>query len=523
MNPNPIQSDEKNFITFKEVTLKINDELWFENTDWVMNFGQHWAITGPNGFGKAFLTGAILGEVNIIQGRIGYFFDETNGDSSRAYCKRGEIIKVSPEEYRRMLLRNGQYYQARWQSFESDAAATVADFLTGRKIERISPFEVTPLRFTEAEYRVRRDSAVAMVGIEYLLERKILHLSNGETHKVLLAQALMQSPKLLILDEPFCGLDVSARETLANSINQIIQAGGIHIMLLTSRMEEIPEKITHILSLDHHRIIAQGSKRQVIPPEFTGSTPLEDPAPVTALMVSQLEAANDSILIEMNNVNVIYEEVSVLSGINWQIKQGERWAVLGHNGAGKSTLLSMIFGDNPQVYANDIRVLGKKFGTGAAIWEMKQRIGYVSPEFQIYYPGGWSCREVICSGFFDSIGLYQDCTIEQISLSGRWLNYLKLTPLAEEPFETCSTGEQRLILFARALIKNPYLLILDEPCQGLDFNYRKRILSLLGQFCHKTNLSIVYVTHHPDEMPLFLTHWLKIEQGRIIRSGPIRF
>lgn len=525
MHPNPIKTDAKSFITFKGVTLKINDELWFENTDWVINLGQHWAIIGPNSSGKSILTGAILGEVNVIRGRIGYFFDENSDDSGRAYCKRGEIIKVSPEEYRRMLLRHGQYYQARWQSFEGDTVATVADFLTGQRIERISPYEVTPLRFTEAEYQTRRDQAVTMLGIEYLLERKTLHLSNGEAHKVLLAQALMQSPKLLILDEPFCGLDIATRETLASCINQIIQTGELHIMLLTSGMEEVPEAMTHILSLDQHRIISQGPKHQIGCPEFNGVAPFENPIPVASLIIEQPEAvelmADNSILIELQNVNVVYDGINILSGIDWQVKQGERWAILGDNGAGKSTLLSLICGDNPQVYANDIHVLGKQFGTGAAILEMKQRIGYVSPEFQIYYPGSWRCREVICSGFFDSIGLYQDCTLAQTAQSEMWLNYLELTTLAEEPFDTFSTGEQRLILLARALIKNPSLLILDEPCQGLDSNYRRRILSLLSRLCRKTNLAIIYVTHHPDEIPQFFTHILKIEQGRIIQSGPI--
>lgn len=510
-------------IILEDVTLQSEGKICFEHTRWSIERGRHWAIIGPNGSGKSLLMGALLGRVTVVSGRICYYLD-LNHEISRSYFKRGEIVALSPEHHRQIILQYG-YHQARWQSFESDGVALVVDFLTGSRIERISPYEVTPLQTDEAVYQARRDYAVALLGIEYLLERKILHLSNGELHKVLLAQALMQSPRLLILDDPFCGLDTSSRIALANVINRIVREGIIQILLLTDRMEEIPEGITDILAVDNHRITAQGSKEQIIIPELTGPEGVTytlgpgEFKPEVPFPVKPPEPGPDSggdILVEMRQVTVTYDETRVLSGINWQIKQGERWAVLGHNGAGKSTLLSLILADNPQVYANDIKLFGKWLEPGTGVWEIRRRIGYVSPELQICYPGGWTCGEVICSGFLDSIGLYRDCSPEQREQAGMWLGYLRFTALSEQPFYTISAGEKRLILLARALIKNPDLLVLDEPCQGLDFEYRSRILDLLEELCRKTGISIVYVTHHKDEMPLFLTRKLNIEKGRIV-------
>jgi molybdate transport system ATP-binding protein len=500
----------KPFITWDDVVIKEENQSSFQPIRWSIEQGRHWAITGDNGSGKSLLMAALLGRVTITSGRICYYFD-ADFNQPRFYFKRGEIVALSPEYHRHMIMQYG-YHQARWQSFEGDGVARVDDFLTGSRIERISPYEVTPLQTDESVYRNRRDHAVELLGIEYLLERKILHLSNGELHKVLLAQAMMQSPRLLILDDPFCGLDISSRETLAEAINQIIQAGNIQILLLTDRMEEIPEGITDVLAVANHRIIAQGPGGQNARPEpaARGSKP-EGPFPVW-----QPEVAGGDLLVEMRQVTVTYDKIQVLSRVDWQIKRGERWAVLGHNGAGKSTLLSLIMVDNPQVYANDIKLFGRRLEPGTGVWEIRQRIGYVSPELQICYPGGWTCDEVICSGFHDSIGLYRDCSAEQRAKAEIWLGYLGLKENAKQPFYTISTGEQRLLLLARALIKSPELLILDEPCQGLDFEYRSRILDLLEGLCQNTGISLLYVTHHMDEMPDFLTHRLQIERGRIV-------
>jgi molybdate transport system ATP-binding protein len=511
---------ESPLITFDDVTLQSGGRLCFEHIQWSIGRRHHWAITGDNASGKSLLMGALMGRVPLASGRICYYFDPEPGNA-RLYCKRGEIVALSPEHHRQMVMQYG-YHQARWQSFESEGVALVADFLTGSSIERISPYEVTPLQTDEAVYRARREQAVALLGIEYLLKRKILHLSNGELHKVLLAQALMQSPRLLILDEPFCGLDITSRAVLAEVINRIIGDGTTQILLLTGRNEEIPEGITDILTVANSQIIVQTSKEPSDNPKpGVAHIPSKQPAPGKSkpgdiLLLWKPEPVGMDLLIDMRKVTVTYDETRVLSEVDWQIKRGERWVVLGHNGAGKSTLLSLIMADNPQVHANDIKLFGKRLEPGTAIWEIRRRMGSVSPELQICYPGGWTCAEVICSGFYDSIGLYQECPADQWTQTEMWLNYLQLAGHSNDPLNTLSTGEQRLLLLGRALVKSPELLILDEPCQGLDSRYRSQILDLLDELCRKTAITILYVTHHKDEMPDFLTHRLQIDHGRII-------
>jgi molybdate transport system ATP-binding protein len=175
--------------------------------------------------------------------------------------------------------------------------------------------------------------------------------------------------------------------------------------------------------------------------------------------------------------------------------------------------------DNPQAYANDITIFGRRRGSGESIWEIKRDIGWVSPELQVYYHRQTRCRHVICSGFFDSVGLYQSCSPEQIDITQGWLDELELSHLADRPLGTASVGEQRLVLLGRALVKEPALLILDEPCQGLDYGHRTRIVQILDQLCRRLPVSLIYVTHHFDEMPQAITHVLKLNQGRVEQQG----
>ncbi len=521
---NSLQQDRGNpFICLDNVTLRVGDTLVFEGTNWMLKSEQHWTIIGPNGSGKSILADAICRKIPVVHGQIRFFFDAAR-DHPRSYLKPGEIIRLSTKARQELLQRYAGYHQARWQSLEGEDAPTVAELLSREGIEYHLPYEVMPVRISERTYQQRKKNAIDVLGISYLLDRKIIHVSSGEACKVLIARALIQAPKLLVFDDPFSGLDTASRDMLRTVIEQLLAAGNVQTLLITSRDDEILEGMTHLLCVNENRVIAQGPKDTVLHRPFVQQFLVarkQSPADSHLALPAGPEESTgtNATLIDMKHTSVTYQGTSVLRDINWRVKQGEQWAVLGHNGAGKTTLLSLILADNPQVYSNEITLFGKRRGSGESIWDIKRHVGWMSPELQLYYDRNIPAGEVICSGFFDSVGLYRSCSPEQEELAGRWSVSLEIEELADRPFRSLSAGEKRMVLLARALVKNPFLLVLDEPCQGLDAEHRLHIINLLDQLCRQRPVSIIFVTHHLREMPAAITHVLRLERGQIVQSG----
>ncbi|HSQ44156.1 MAG TPA: ABC transporter ATP-binding protein, partial [Ginsengibacter sp.] len=222
-----------------------------------------------------------------------------------------------------------------------------------------------------------------------------------------------------------------------------------------------------------------------------------------------------SVAIKMIDTNVIYNDRKILDNINWKVNKGECWSVSGHNGSGKSTLLSLITGDNPQAFANEIYLFDKKKGSGESIWDIKQKIGFVSPELHHYFDAACSCFDVVASGLFDTIGLFKQLSDKQKIIISNWMSLLQLQKFENRLFKQLSNGEQRLVLLARALVKNPPMLILDEPCQGLDDERSAWFIALINDICVRMKKTLIYVSHYEDEIPPCVTHTLKLEQGKI--------
>jgi molybdate transport system ATP-binding protein len=223
----------------------------------------------------------------------------------------------------------------------------------------------------------------------------------------------------------------------------------------------------------------------------------------------------------MRGVSVWYDGSRILDNVDWTIRQGQHWALLGPNGSGKSTLLGMILGDHPQAYANDVVLFGRPRGAGESIWEIKRKTGWVSPELHLYYPKRLSCLDVVCSGFYDSVGLYRQPTPDQLRQALEWMERLQVANRSGVPFAQASEGEQRLVLIARAIVKQPLLLILDEPCQGLDEPNRRRTLETISEIGTEFHTSIVYVTHDVEKLPSIITHALTLDQGRVAGRSEI--
>jgi molybdate transport system ATP-binding protein len=508
------------FITFRDVTLQLRDCRILEQLNWAIADNEHWAIVGGNGAGKSVLARALYGGVPVVGGEILYHFlarmklQSNEGDH---LTPEDFIAHVSFEDHRHLIGTESSYYQSRWNSPGNDSIVRVSDVLP----EMADNVGNACRAHNSSEYArdpvTHKTGILTQLGIAHLLHEKIVHLSNGEIRKVLIAQALLESPLLLILDEPFVGLDYGTRRALRKIVNHLM-TGPMRVIFATSRTDEIPAGITHVLWLDRGEIVGAGEKKKLLrrpPVRGRRITPVKK----GAFQPRQRRRAKPRVLIEINNASVTYGHARILDDISWVVEEGQNWAVLGPNGSGKTTLLSLILGDNPQAYSNDVRLFGRSRGSGESIWDIKKICGYLSPEIQIHYRKQMTGYEVICSGFFDSIGLYERCSERQEREASAWIRKLRLHNAAEKRFDELSSGEQRMVLMARAAIKRPKLLVLDEPCQGLDLENRALVLATMNEIGRRGIGSLIYVTHRLNEIPDCISHVIRLRKGRTVRKG----
>jgi molybdate transport system ATP-binding protein len=211
-------------------------------------------------------------------------------------------------------------------------------------------------------------------------------------------------------------------------------------------------------------------------------------------------------VIDFKDVNIKYGERTILKDLNFTVMNGEHWALSGENGAGKSTLLSIVCADNPQAYANNIILFGHQRGTGESIWDIKKYIGYISPEMHRAYMKDIPAIEIVASGLHDSVGLYRRPKPEQMGVCEFWMDIFGILKYRDTKFLTLSSGEQRLVLLARAFVKDPALLILDEPLHGLDLMNRRMVKDVIETFCKRPNKTLIMVTHYESELPNNIDH-----------------
>ncbi|MEW6335417.1 MAG: ATP-binding cassette domain-containing protein, partial [Thermodesulfobacteriota bacterium] len=456
---------------------------------------------GSTGSGKSALARAVKGAVPIVRGKLIRHDPEAEGH---------RIGYVAFELQEEILLREDRHEEARFFSGNKGHALTAGELLL----------------------RDNGNSAVIghlaeQLGLSPLLEKGLRALSNGEFRKILIARALLPSPKLLILDDPFAGLDAGNRDLLAATVDDLIHH-GTQIILVTQRIEELVPGISHVLLIQDGRVVRKGRRGRIITPEGMASfLPPGTPPPDMALKTPpeppgrHVKKSTADPLVEMRRVTVAYGELVVLKELNWTVRRGENWAVVGPNGSGKTTLLGMITGDNLQAYANDISLFGKRRGEGESIWDIRRRLGVVSPELQLQYRHPLPAREVILSGFFDSIGLYRKSSGAQVALADQWLDFLDMQDRAERSFNRLSYGEKRLVLIARAMVKSPELLILDEPCQGLDRSNREKVLALMQRIGSGGATGLIYITHHPEELIPCISHILQLRKAAPAVAGPV--
>jgi molybdate transport system ATP-binding protein len=513
-----------NLLVLDNITVRWNERAAFSHTRWTWRRGEQWAVLGPNNSGKTLLALALCGKAPLRRGEIHYHFDVPGERQQPDAVPEQSIALLSPQTQRELVTGESSFYQSRWHSSFSEGRRTVAQFLSQASVEDINPFEMDAPRSDPRRFRENRRRLSRWLGIEPLFRRKLAVLSNGEQRRVLLVHTLLWAPRLLILDDPFGGLDRATRARLKAVIDRLMRA-GLPVLLITNRPDELPSRTTHLLLVRAHRVIAQGAKRAMLQHPLARKLASSNSSSSFLGAAKCNEAGSSSkgqaakgravLLIELNRVTVRLGHKRILDDVTWTMRRGENWALVGPNGSGKTTLLSLIQGDNPQAYALDLRLFGLKPESTQTLWHMRRQIGWVSPELHLHYPPGWSCLNVVCSGFFNTVGLYEPCTSRQRAAARDWLRRFGLAEQAELAFGELSLGDQRLVLLARAVVKKPKLLVLDEPCQGLDAAHRLAILTTVDEVIGETRAGLIFVTHHAKEMPACITDVLELKSGRI--------
>jgi molybdate transport system ATP-binding protein len=483
--------------------------LLFAGTTWDIYSGEHWAIVGPNGSGKSLLAAALAGRVPVAQGTLTHRLAEGVIDAHELgarHSRRSHAVLVSHADERALAMRHAGYHQARWNASEAEQGPSVDGLLSRHSVEALNPFEVLPEPEDAAVFEKRRQEVIDLFQLPPLLHRRVKQLSHGETRKLLLARAVLRGPRLLVLDDPLGGLDVDFRTDMHSILDQLARAGTV-LVITAAREEELPACMTHILRVNDCKVVAQE--------RMTVGTDVDKPQRrLSNSLAPAVLGGGSEAIVEMRSVTVRYGETAILDRVDFTLRKGEHWALLGPNGAGKSTLLSLLLADNPQAYANQVWLFGRQRGSGESIWDIKARMGWVAPELLAHYPPSWRCMDVVLSGFHSSLGLYRDCTAQEAERGRRVLADLGLARLADQPLLELSQGQQRLVLLARALVANPELLVLDEPCQGLDALHAQQVTLAVDRVAREGRASVIYVTHHEEELPSCITHVLRLENGR---------
>ena len=347
--------------------------------------GDQLAIVGCNGAGKSLLIDMLTGKSPLLKGEVQYDFSPS--ESNRAY----DNIRYIAFRDSYAAADSNYYYQQRWNSQDMDDVPEVSEYLQAPCDEEF------------------REELYTLFNMHRLLNKKIVLLSSGELRRFQLVKNLLSKPKMLIVDNPYIGLDNATRQRLTELFEQLCSTFDIQVVLLLSMLEDVPTFITHVLPMDEMRCGEKLTRKQYVDAleidPTKGEISKEKVQEIVSLPATT-EAYESESIVRLNQVSIRYGTHAILKELDWVVNRGECWALSGENGAGKSTLLSLVCADNPQSYACDISLFGKKRGTGESVRQIKKHIGYVSPEMHRSYQKNVPVLDIVASGFHDSIGTY---------------------------------------------------------------------------------------------------------------------
>ena len=453
--------------------------------------GEQIAIVGSNGAGKSLLVDIMTGRWPLLKNEVEYDFSPS--ESLSVY----DNVKYITFRDSYGDSDSNLYYQQRWNSQDMEITPIVKNLLPSVEISD----------FTQKLYE--------LFGVDDMLEKHIVLLSSGELRKFQIVKTLLSNPRVLIVDNPFIGLDMETRELLKDLFFQLIRDFSLQLILVVSKPNDIPDFITNVIPVKDRTCGDKITRTEFITSckqEYLQALSKEKKQSILELVTDKEKLDTDEI-VTLTQVSIGYGSRCILKNLDWTVKKGEKWALSGENGAGKSTLLSLICADNPQSYTCNMALFGKKRGTGESIWEIKKHIGYVSPEMYRSYLKSLPVIEIVASGLYDTVGLYRKPKPEHLTVCEWWLDIFGIADLKERNFLQLSSGEQRLVLLARAFVKDPDLLVLDEPLHGLDNYHCQLVKDIIEAFCQRKDKTLIMVTHYPEEFPCSITHSLHIRKN----------
>lgn len=493
--------------------------------NFVLESGEHIAVMGPNGGGKSCLVDLLTGKNLLMQGTLEYDFGPDTKPT--AY---GNIVQLTFEDALGSV-EKPYYFQQRFNSQDRDESPLVMTVLkralasgnvsaTGLTADEARmaghglTLEDARAAGAEDDSEFLQNPLLDTFMMRPLLQKRMVLLSSGEMRRYQLFKYLIKKPHVLIVDNPFIGLDAPMREQLSDFFQMLVDSQEVQIIMILSMLDTVPDFMTHVVEVKD-MVVGEKVTREAYlaaKDDFAASklSRLSDDLKQEMLNLPVLLPANLTIdgsvtdeIIDIRDLSLQLPDTDrvLYNGLNWTVRRGDKWALQGRNGAGKSTLLSLICADHPAAYACDISLFGRRRGTGESIWEIKKHIGFVSPEFHRAYKENRPAIDIVASGLHDSVGLYKRPRPDQVDTCLFWMRVFGIEQLKDRMFLTLSSGEQRLCLLARAFVKDPALLILDEPLHGLDTYRRNLVRDIIATFCQRPDKTLIMVTHYVEELP----------------------
>ena len=475
---------EAALIELARCSLVLDGHVVLDEIDFALHRGQRWALIGPNGSGKTLLLKMLRGDV---------WPTPTGRERRTARLDKEQIAYIGPE-------RQDKYVRYGWD-------LTVAQVVTTGLFD-----EDIPLTQPSRAQRQRVARVLQRFGLSGLRRRRMLTLSYGQRRLTLVARAFAGEARVLLLDEVFNGLDARARERLRRALER--PRGGHDWVLTSHRPKELPSNVTHVARIEGGKIVERGQGARK-----GGHSSFRRPRALRSERAEMRNVPISSWLVRIANSTIYRDYRPVIRDLDWTLFSGEHWAVLGANGSGKSTLLSLIYGDLHPALGGTIERAGLSAGDRIEDW--KRRVAWVSPELQADHFAAHSLEEVVISGRYASVGLNAPPTAADRRSARRWLDYFGIAELRDRGPRSVSYGQMRLALFARAMANDPVLLLLDEPCTGLDGDVRARVLHEIERLA-RSGTQIVMAVHDADDIVPAVKNILQLKRsGRWVAKSAL--